>query len=127
MRGAAALVLAMALCAAPVQAQDLTLLDGDWALGDPTACNLDRSAHFNAFLSIRSGVLESHWAECRFLEPAPVDGTEAIVARHVCHYADGAVIDTGAVVLMVDANGNLLTTFNGVARVLAPCSGFVQP
>jgi hypothetical protein len=127
MKGAGALALALVLATTPAQALDLSQFDGDWALGDPAACNLDTSAHFNAFLSIRAGQIESHWADCRFLEPAEIPGTAAIVVRQICHYADGQVIDNGHLLLMVDANGALLTTANGVARVLPPCTGYFQP
>jgi len=122
-RGVIIAVLALML-PLPALAQD-GRFDGDWALGDPMACDLSGHDTANFALRIRGDRFRGLESECRMTNPVTLPGVGAVIHEMECT-GEGESWSYHAL-MMLDREGQLVMISDGSARIYPRCEGFSRP
>lgn len=120
------LALAFAAMVLPdaAPAQD-GLFDGDWAGGDPMACDMSGASPENFALRIRGDLFRGPDSECRMTNPVTLPGLGVVLYDMNC--ASNGENETYRALMMVDRNGQLVMISDGSAVSYPRCEGYVRP
>lgn len=116
--------VALVLPALTASAQD-GQFDGDWATGDPMACDTSGGDVVNFALRIRGDVFRGMETECRMTNPVTVRDLGAIVFDMECS-GEGDSWGYRAL-FMIDRDGQLVLISDGSALIYPRCVAHAQP
>lgn len=108
----------------PAPAQD-GRFDGDWAAGDPMACDLSGHDSANFALRIRGDLFRGLETECRMTNPLTLPGVGAVIHEMECT-GEGERWSYHAL-MMLDRDGQLVMISDGSALIYPRCEGFARP
>ena len=125
MTGRGVIIAAFALMLPlPAPAQD-GRFDGDWAVGDPMACDLSGHDTANFALRIRGDLFRGLETECRMTNPITLPHVGAVIHEMDCT-GEGESWSYHAL-MMLDREGQLVMVSEGSARIYPRCEGFARP
>jgi len=119
-----AAVAAIVLLPLAATAQD-GMFEGDWAAGDPMACDVSGNDSINLALRIRGDVFRGLETECRMTNPVTVRDLGAMLYDMDCT-GEGDRWSYRAL-LMIDRDGQLVLISDGSALIYPRCQAYAEP
>ncbi|WP_333828268.1 hypothetical protein [Pararhodobacter sp.] len=124
MTGRGAVLAALLLSPLPVLAQE-GRFEGDWATGDPMACDLSGRDSMNFALRFRGNVLRGLESECRMSNAVTVPDINAVLQDVDCIGEGDSWQYRG--LFMIDREDQLVLIANDIALVYPRCQGYAEP
>lgn len=99
--------------------------DGDWAVGDPMACDLSGHDSANFAVRIRGDQFRGLESECRMTNPVTLPGLGAVIHEMDCTGEGDSW--TYRALMMLDREGQLVMVSDGMALIYPRCVGYTRP